>query len=247
MTSAIHIASWRTVDPVEASKICRDGRTPSDPRQPEFLCTICLTGMHLVKPADIERSPHFSHFDHSNCEAVFRNRLVYRHLQAVDPVNEQTIRLRRAQFLSAWPFIFQRMREIIPLLSYHEFIECAQRADQIGIWKYRNFDLRQIPYNFSLIKDFLPEDGLRQRPEHIRFWIVPSCIGRYWMWPQIPGILIRGHFHPGAFNRTVPSRYLLSSHLVDTAIDPLASSTPQLRGNLTSAIERRLREIGYEV
>lgn len=247
MTSAIHIESWRTIDPLQAGKEYGNDRTRSDRHKPVFLCPICLTGMHLVRPAALNNTPHFSHFDHANCEAVFRNRMRYQHLQPVDPVDARIVRQRRTEFASVWPFIFQRMRAIVPLLSYYEFIDCAKQADQIGIWQYRNFDVRQLPCNFVLIKDFHPDDGLSPRNEHFRFWVAPGREGRYWMWPQTPGVLVRGHFRPGTLNRPVRSKDLLLSDLIDTTIDPLTGHRPQLSKNLTLAIERRLREIGYEL
>lgn len=245
MTSAIHIEMWRTIDPVEAGKSYGNDRSPSDPHKPNFLCTICLTGMHLVKPAALDRVPFFSHFDHADCEAILRNRMHYQHLQAVDPIDIQTVLQRRAAFVGVWPYIFQRMRDIVPLLSYHKFIDAAEQADKIGIWRYRNFDLNHLPYNFVLLKDFHPDGGLSSRKEHIRFWVAPGRVGAYWMWPQTPGVLIRGHFRTGSFSRPVRSKDLITSHLIDTAINLQATQIPHLSENLKSAIVRRLKEIGY--
>lgn len=118
------------------------------------LCKVntCRAIMTIVGEHNIDRATHFRHPAHSDCPSVLINAIPYHQLKEV-PINEEQIEVIKELFLTNLHRVFRKCVDLVPNLSFREFYEIIEFANNLNIWGYVNIDIKYIPYILCTCKD----------------------------------------------------------------------------------------------
>lgn len=243
MDDALDVYTRRRVDVVWAQTEYGPELKHQDPRFPRFLCPLCLAGLHVVRPAPENGTPHFAHHDGAVCDAVEAGRLRYAVLR--DDGEQDDIERLKADFADRWPWIYKRLSELVGNLSYKEFIEILNLSLRDRVWEYRHLDIGQLPYVFALMIDFTKKGGFPRRARFRRFWLLPGLPGHYWMWPEQASQLCRGEFITPRNGDRPGAEDLIDFEIINPNRDYLAARRPFINPDIVDIMGRWLRRNGF--
>lgn len=238
MEHALDIHTRQRVDVVWAQKEYGPLLNDQDRRFPRFLCSACCGGMHVVRPAYENGTPHFAHHDGAICNAVEAGRLRYDNLR--DPGQKDNVDRLKADFVQRWPWVFKRLNAIVGNLCFKEFIKVLDISVQRRAWEYQNLDVGQLPYVFALMIDFTRAGGFPKRAKFRRFWSLPGRPGDFWMWPEQASQLCRGEFATPRSGNVPGAAHLLDFDIIDPSRTYLNTRRPFINPKIVIIMERWL-------
>lgn len=135
------------------------------------LCKVktCQRVMAIVGERSVNRATHFRHPAHTDCPSVLVNATAYAQLQGVlvDIGYAKTI---KRLFLENLHRVFQKCKYLIPNLSFKEFYEIVEFANNLNIWGYVDINIEYIPYVLCTCRDvFQKNPPYREYPFHFVF------------------------------------------------------------------------------
>lgn len=116
----------------------------------------CNEILSIVAEHNPDRDTHFRHPANTNCPSVLTNAVPYSQLQNI-PIDQTQIQNIKLLFLENLHRIFRKCEELIPNLSFNEFFDIVEFANNSNIWGYANIDIEYIPYILCTCKDYFQQ------------------------------------------------------------------------------------------
>lgn len=120
------------------------------------ICIICDGIFSIVAEHNPDRATHFRHPQNINCPSIPANAIPYQQLHNI-PINNNQIVAIKNLFILNMHKIFNKCLGLIPNLSFAEFNEIIQNANNLNIWGYIDINIEYIPYILCTCKDYFEQ------------------------------------------------------------------------------------------
>jgi len=147
----------------------------------EGRCRVCDLPIKVRAEKSASRKAHFSHFPHAPCPTIIENHIPYSALSAL-PRDPSVAAAAKAFVRDNAVAIYEKcLREILPRLSWKEFLSLVEKADEIDIWSLKDMPHFFLPYVLMTCTDKFTAQTPK-RPYDCFFVLEPFPAGSSNLW-----------------------------------------------------------------
>jgi hypothetical protein len=161
----VNISEWQTKYGPEA-----EGR-----------CRVCDLPIKIRAEKSASCKAHFAHFPHTPCPTIIKNHVPYAALSAL-PRDPSVADAAKAFVRDNAVTIYEKcQKEILPRLSWKEFLSLVEKANEIDVWSLKDMPHFFLPYVLMTCADKFNAQSPK-RPHDCFFVLEPFPSGASNLW-----------------------------------------------------------------